>query len=291
MTEHVSSPERLRFAYQLNAWGGVVGTAGAVTDIGSGFYLTPGDAAQGIAAIAEAGFSGIEIFDGNLLESDESRTRLLQLLEAAQLALIGVYSGGHFIYPDAHEDELARFDRSIAVAAECGARHFVLGGGSVRSTGRRDEDYTVMAELLDEVAHRATAAGLIPTYHPHLGSLAETPDQIDALLRTSSIHLCADVAHLAAGGGDPVAIIDRYADRLGYVHLKDYDPRTGGFVPLGEGLIDMDGVVDAVVRSGYSDWVGVELDGYPGDPSHAAGRSFSYLASGPLAGQSVGRPE
>lgn len=291
MTEHVSSPERLRFAYQLNAWGGVVGTAGAVTDIGSGFYLTPGDAAPGIAAIAEAGFSGIEIFDGNLLESDETRTRLLQLLDTSSLALVGVYSGGHFIYPDAHEDELARFDRSIAVAAECGARHFVLGGGAVRATGRRDEDYVVMAELLDEVADRASAAGLIPTYHPHLGSLAETPDQIDALLEASSIRLCADVAHLAAGGGDPVAIIDRYADRLGYVHLKDYDPRTGGFVPLGEGLVDMDGVVDAVVRSGYSDWVGVELDGYPGDPSHAAGRSFSYLASGPLAGQSAGRPE
>jgi sugar phosphate isomerase/epimerase len=31
------------------------------------------------------------------------------------------------------------------------------------------------------------------------------------------------------------------------------------------------------VRSGYSDWVGVELDGYPGDPADAARRSFAYL--------------
>lgn len=273
----------MRFAYQLNSWGGVVGTPGAVTDIGSGFYLTPGDPAVGIAAIAAAGFSGIEIFDGNLLALAQTKGDFLRQLEENGLELVGVYSGGHFIYPDAHEDELARFDRSIAVAADFGARHFVLGGGAIRSTGRRDGDYAVMADLLDAVAERARDAGLVPSYHPHLGSLAETPEQIDALLAASSIGLCADVAHLAAGGGDPVAIIDKYADRLQYVHLKDYDPRLGGFMPLGEGDIDMTGVVDAVVRSGYSDWVGVELDGYPGDPADAARRSFAFLERSPLA--------
>lgn len=277
----------MKFAYQVNSWGGVVGTPGAVTDIGSGFYVTPGDPATAIAAIAAAGFTGIEIFDGNLLSLVGSKTDFLDLLEANGVELAGVYSGGHFIYPDAHTDELARFDRSIAVAAEFGARHFVLGGGAIRSTGRRDSDYTVMAHLLDEVAERARKAGLVPSYHPHLGSLAEAPDQIDALLAASSIGLCADVAHLAAGGGDPVAIIDKYAGRLEYVHLKDYDPTTGGFMPLGEGVIDMAGVVDAVVRSGYSDWIGVELDGYPDDPAAAAQRSFAYLVGGPLAGTSA----
>lgn len=273
----------MKFAYQLNSWGGVVGTPGAVTDIGSGFYLTPGDPSVGIAAIAAAGFSGIEIFDGNLLALADNKGDFLRQLDANGIALAAVYSGGHFIYSDARRDELARFDRSIAVAAEFGARHFVLGGGAIRSEGRRERDFVVMADLLDEVAERARSAGLVPSYHPHLGSLAEAPDQIDALLAASSIGLCADVAHLAAGGGDPVAIIDKYADRLHYVHLKDYDPDTGGFMPLDEGVIDIAGVVDAVVRSGYSDWVGVELDGYPGDPADAARRSFAYLARSPLA--------
>lgn len=277
----------VKFAYQVNSWGGVIGTPGAVTDIGSGFYLTPGDPAPAIAAIAAAGFSGIEIFDGNLLALAESRGDFLRQLDAHGVELVGVYSGGHFIYPDAHEDELARFDRSIAVAAEFGARHFVLGGGAIRSTGRRDSDYAVMADLLDEVAQRARTAGLVPSYHPHLGSLAEAPEQIDALLAASSIGLCADVAHLAAGGGDPVVIIDMYADRLDYLHLKDYDPKTGGFLPLGEGVVDMAGVVDAIVRIGYSDWVGVELDGYPGDPADAARRSFGYLERSPLASSSA----
>ncbi|AZS37540.1 Inosose dehydratase [Microbacterium lemovicicum] len=277
----------MKFAYQVNAWGGVVGTPGAVTDISNGFYLTPGGPAPAIAAIAAAGFSGIEIFDGNLLSLGEGKDDFRRLLDEHSVELAGVYSGGHFIYRDAHEDELARFDRSIAVAAEFGARHFVLGGGAIRSTGRQDQDYVVMAELLDQVADRARSAGLVPSYHPHLGSLAEAPEQIDALLAASSIGLCADVAHLAAGGGDPVQIIDTYADRLDYVHLKDYDPQTGSFMPLGEGVVDMDAVVQAVVRTGYSDWVGVELDGYAGDAADAARRSFAYLDDGPLADSST----
>lgn len=276
----------MKFAYQVNAWGGVVGSPGAVTDIGSGHYLTPGEPWVAIDAIAAAGFSGIEIFDGNLLALAENSGDFVRQLDASGVTLVGVYSGGHFIYADAREDELARFDRSIAVAAEFGARHFVIGGGAIRSSGRRDRDFVVMADLLDEVAARARQAGLVPSYHPHLGSLAEAPEQIDSLLAASSIGLCADVAHLAAGGGDPVAIIDKYADRLAYVHLKDYDPTNGAFLPLGEGVVDMSGVIEAVVRSGYDDWIGVELDGYPGDPAEAARRSFAYLEGGPLSDSS-----
>jgi inosose dehydratase len=272
-----------KFAYQLNAWGGVVGTPGSVTDIASGFYLTPGDPAPAVSAIARAGFSGVEIFDGNLFALGDDTSGFLRHLAAEGVALVGVYSGGHFIYRDAHDDEFARFQRSIDVAAEAGARHFILGGGAVRPSGRRDEDFAVMADLLDRVADQARAAGLIPSYHPHLGSLAETPAQIDALLSRSAIGLCADVAHLQAGGGDPADVIRRYADRLAYVHLKDVDAVTGGFVPLGEGEVDLPAVIAEIRAAGYDDWITVELDGYTGDLDDAAARSRAYLDQQTLA--------
>lgn len=274
---HLGRRGQMKLAYQLNAWGGVVGTPGAVTDPGTGHYMTPGDPASALAAIATAGFEGVEVFDGNLLALGDGIEEFSHLLAAHALTLTGVYTGGHFIYPDVHEDELARFDRTIRASSELGARHLVIGGGAVRSGGRRSEDYSVMAEMLDEVAQRARAAGLVPSYHPHLGSLAEAPEQIDALLSASSIGLCADVAHIAAGGGDPTTVIGRYADRLEYVHLKDYDPGTGGFLPLGEGALDMEGIVAEILSNGFSDWIGVELDGYAGDPTEAAHRSFDYL--------------
>lgn len=267
----------MRFAYVANAWGGVVGTAGAVTDMGSGFYVTPGELEPTLERVAEAGFEGIEVFDGNLMPYAGQTAQLHRALNNTGLELVAVYSGGHFIYPDAHDDESHRFRRSIAVAAELGARHYVFGGGAIRAQGRRDEDYRVMANLLDESAEEATSAGLIPSYHPHLGSLAESAEQIDALFSQSKIGLCADIAHLAGGGSNPSEIIQRYRDRLAYVHLKDINYETKQFQPLGEGDLDLITIVQAVIDANYSDWITVELDGHPGDPDAAARRNLAYL--------------
>lgn len=268
----------MKFAYEANAWGGVIGTPGAVTDIGSGFYETPGDVHETLSAIASAGYTGVELFDGNLLPFENSMDEFVGAVAAAGLEVAGVYSGGHLIYPDAHEDELARFERSIRLAAAAGARHYVLGGGAVRSTGRRAADFEVAGAFLDRVADRAESAGLVASYHPHLGSLAQAPEQIDALLASTSIGVCADVAHIAAGGGDAVDFIHRYATRLRYVHLKDVDLSSNAFLPLGEGDLDLRGIIDAVSLAGYDDWITVELDGYPGDQAAAAERSRLFLA-------------
>jgi inosose dehydratase len=140
-----------------------------------------------------------------------------------------------------------------------------------------------MAELLDRVADRARAAGLIPSYHPHLGSLAETPEQIDALFERSAIGLCADVAHLEAGGARPAEVLRQYADRLAYVHLKDVELATGRFLPLGEGDVDLAAVITEIRHAGYRDWITVELDGYTGDLDAAAAQSRAYLGQQPLA--------
>ena len=267
----------MMFAYEANAWGGVVGTPGAVTDLGSCFYVTPGDVHHTIEAIAAAGYTGIELFDGNLLPFEESMDDFVSAVQANGLEIAGVYTGGHFIYPDAQEDEFARFDRSIRLAASAGARHYVVGGGAVRSTGPRAQDYEVAGAFLDIIAERARAAGLIPSYHPHLGSLAQTPEQIDSLFAATSIGVCADVAHIAAGGGDPAAVIRKYADRLAYVHLKDLNHQTNAFLPLGAGDLDLNAIIAEVVAAGYHDWITVELDGYEGDEDEAAKKSLTFL--------------
>lgn len=272
----------MKFAYEANAWGGVIGNPNAVTDLGTGFYVTPGDLQGALDSIAAAGYDGIELFDGNLLPYEGSIEAFTQAVRASGLEVTGVYSGGHLIYADAQDDELARFERSIALAAAAGARHYVVGGGAVRHTGRRDEDFVVAGALLSSVAERARDAGLIPSYHPHLGSLAQSPEQIDALFNATSIGLCADVAHIAGGGGDPVSVIRQYADRLAYVHLKDIDLSAGGFLPLGEGDVDLDGIVAAVLDAGYDDWVTIELDGFPGDQDAAAARSLAWLRASTL---------
>ena len=60
-------------------------------------------------------------------------------------------------------------------------------------------------------------------------------------------------------------------------HLKDIDLATGTFLPLGQGDLDLEDVVRAVVEAGYDSWLVVELDHTDGAPADAAAVSHAYL--------------
>jgi inosose dehydratase len=91
------------------------------------------------------------------------------------------------------------------------------------------------------------------------------------------IGFCPDTAHLAAGGGDPAALIRRYPDRIRHVHLKDLRPKPFAFLPLGAGVLDFPDILRALREAGYDSWLIVELDAYEGDPREAAESSRAYL--------------
>ena len=66
-----------------------------------------------------------------------------------------------------------------------------------------EEDYARLAAALDQVADLAEERGLLAHYHPHLTTMAETPEQVRKVFSSSKICFCPDTAHLFAGGGDP----------------------------------------------------------------------------------------
>src|SRR3712207_9085546 len=89
--------------------------------------------------------------------------------------------------------------------------------------------------------------------------------------------LCLDTGHLAIGGSDPVEIAEIAGPRVNHVHLKDVDLGLAGrlaarelsfkeaaqknaFRPLGEGDVDVGGVVDRLAGSGYSGLYVLEQD-------------------------------
>lgn len=262
--------------YMTNAFAPLVGMGGGVTSMKDVGYLTLGEEEVLLAKVAEKGYRYFEIFEGNILRYAQDKAAFKKLMSDAGLRLLGVYVGGHFIYSDALEDELDKIGRVSALAAEFGAKHIVLGGGAVRAGGTQDCDYPLLARGLDAAAAVVASHGLIPSYHPHLGSMAETPQQIHRLFGLTEIAFCPDIGHLAAGGSDPLQLIRQYYDRIPYVHLKDIDANKV-FMPLGKGVIDLEGIIRFLLDQGYSgDWL-VEVDGYPGDPSEACETSYRYL--------------
>jgi inosose dehydratase len=218
---------------------------------------------------------GFELFDGNLMEYAGREDELRGLMARLGLELVGVYSGANFIFPDILEEELSKIAGVVQLAASLGAAHLVVGGGAIRSSGIEERDFRLLGEGLERVVGLAEQAGLIPTFHPHLGTCAQSPEQIAKVFAHTTIGFCPDTAHLEAGGGDPVELMRTYSGRMPYVHLKDY--ADGAFRPLGEGGQDLTRILDDLVATGYDGWITVELDSFPGHPVDAARTSKAYL--------------
>ena len=267
----------MRLGYHSITWGGVTGDATGVTSVKDLVYRVPGDMYRALRDIASAGFTGVEMFDGNVLDFAEDPGELRELLEETGLSLVGVYTGANFVYPEILPDELHRIRRAAEVSRTFGAEQLVVGGGARRAAGTEDADYDRLAEALDTVAGIAEEQGLSACYHPHLTTIVEGPDEVEKIFSRSRIGFCPDTAHLAAGGGDPAALIRRYPDRIRHVHLKDLHTPSTAFLPLGEGDLDLSDVLAAVREVGYDSWLIVELDSYDGDPAEAARISKSFL--------------
>jgi inosose dehydratase len=263
----------MKFGHHANSWGGVVGHPVGVTSIKDLFYLTPGDTLATLAEVADAGYEGIELFDGNLAED---RGALRAGLDEHGLTLVGVYSGANLIFPEILGEELWRVRQACEWGAELGAEHLVIGGGAQRTEPATETDYDRLAAGLDEVARIAEASGLVASYHPHLSTMAESPDQIERVFDRTPIRFCPDTGHLQAAGGDPVELVRTYRERIDYVHIKDLDA-AGNFVPLGQGVLDVGGVMRVLQETGFDGWVTVETDGWDGDPAEGARLSRARL--------------
>jgi inosose dehydratase len=267
----------MKLGYHSITWGGVTGEATGVTSVKDLFYRAAGSMTTAVEQIGAAGYTGTEMFDGNLVAYAAEPTRLRDALDAAGVELVSVYTGANFIYADILPDELDRITRAAELARMFGAGRLVVGGGARRAAGTRSEDYRRLGTALDRVVEIAERFGLEASYHPHLSTIVESPREIERVMELSSIGFCPDTAHLAAGGGDPAALIRHYGDRVRHVHLKDYRAQPFEFLPLGAGILDFADILDAVREVGYDDWLIVELDSYGGDPAEAARISRMHL--------------
>lgn len=267
----------MNIGYSTITWGGVVGEPTGVTSVKDLYYRANGSMSEAIRDIGAAGYAGVEMFDGNVADHAERPDELRGALQDAGLQLVSVYTGANFIYADILPEEMHRIRRAAELAAIFGAERLVVGGGARRAAGTRDDDYRRLGESLDRVADVAEEFGLAASYHPHLSTIVESPDELERIMALTRIGFCPDTAHLAAGGGDPAALIRAYPDRVRHVHLKDFRPDPFAFLPLGQGVIDLPDVLAAVRESGYDSWLMVELDAYDGDPADAAAISKAYL--------------
>jgi inosose dehydratase len=150
--------------------------------------------------------------------------------------------------------------------------------------------------------------GLRLEFHPHADSHVETQAQTERFLEDTDpryVSLCLDTGHLAYRHADNVAIIDRYPDRIGYVHIKQMDPAIvaradreglafGQAVAMGasceppSGEPAVEEVAKALHQLDRDLFVVVEQDMYPTDfdkPKPIAQRTYTYLRGVGIGGE------
>ncbi|HEX8095394.1 TIM barrel protein [Jatrophihabitans sp.] len=202
--------------------------------------------------------------------------------------------------------ELSEAEQAIAVLAAAGAEVVVLAARSLDGSYDRkvtlgEEDWPVLLANLGRLGKLIAEHGLRTTLHPHVGTAIETRASVLRLLESSDVELCLDTGHLLIGGMQPIELLDRFAGRVGHVHLKDVRTavagpvaagrvsyldavRAGLYAPLGAGDLDIAAIVAALEAAGYQGWYVLEqdsaLDGEPPaglGPILDAGRSVDYL--------------
>ena len=254
----------------------------------------------------DAGYAGIEL--GHKFPRDPERLR--PLLDERGLELV---SGWHSTYllerPLAeervrfgeHADFLRAMGCSVAIVAECSRCTYTDPDAELRfpsAVGPLDEEaWSCLAAGLDELSDLARARGLRAAYHPHVGTVVQSRDEIYALMeRTRSLELLADSGHLALAGADPVSVLRDHRDRVVHVHLKDVREdvarrvrggdysfskavREGVFTVPGDGGIDYRPVFELLAESAYTGWLVVEAEQDPtkAPPRRYAGTARDYL--------------
>jgi inosose dehydratase len=209
-------------------------------------------------------------------------------------------SAGSVMFDDFH-DPSAR-DRLVGIADRV-CRLIAASGGTILSLIDKPDDvrvatagrpgaaprldrhrWSAMIEQFEAIADLARGYGVHPVVHPHVGGYVEFEDEIEQLLTDTHLDLCLDTGHLAYAGMDPVTMLERHANRLAHVHFKDIRGEVLArvdreqltfwqaieadiFSPIGEGVVDIAAVLNALDRIGYNGFATIEQDRVPGSGS------------------------
>ncbi len=198
--------------------------------------------------------------------------------------------------------EIGKFFESLGgntlIAADSGDPRRVKEAGHVDpSGGLTDSQWDSLGNGLNELAGSLKSAGIQLVFHNHVGTYVETEAETSRLLDATDPSLvgwCLDCGHLAYGGGDTLRMLEKYGNRVAYVHIKDVDGkilqksheegwsfhdalRRFIFTPLGEGVVDIPAVVRALQDHQYDGWLVIEQDTTPQNPTDVARENRLYL--------------
>jgi inosose dehydratase len=244
-------------------------------------------ATEVLDAVTSAGYEGIDLGPVGFLGLGAG-------LRSA-LASRGLLLAGGYVEVDVSADaaptaglaELAQVcDQFDAVAADVTAEFLprptvaIIGTPAAVSGETDAQRWHRIEATVGQIVGQCRARGYEACLHNEVGTQLATQDSVVRVLESTAASLCLDSGHLVAAGGDPIAILRDWRDRISHFHLKDavlppsgqpYDDamqlwEEDAFCPLGAGAGQVEEVLAELRASKYAGWIVVEQDVLPRDP-------------------------
>jgi len=264
---------------------------------------------QVMEEISSLGFRGTEISR----KFPEDPVELKKALDHYKLQLTTQWKSVLFSDPKRQKSELEAYRKHVEFLKNFGCKVIStaeIGGSILNQDPRRGQDEThvhkldddgwkYMVEGLNEAGRMCRDNGMHLVYHHHAGTVVEQPEEIERLMEMSdpeAVSLLFDTGHGYYGGNNPVELLEKYYDRIKYVHLKDVRQdvlnkaraehysirqciRAGLFTVPGDGCLDFDKIFKVLIDKNYSGWAMIEGEQDPlqHNPYEYAAKSKTFI--------------
>lgn len=166
---------------------------------------------------------------------------------------------------DTRADRDRHLDMMIALAAATRARALVLPCGAIghRPIESLDADLDRVAGELTRAAERASRHSVqVWTESLHFHRLCwnlERAQRLTDRLADTRVRVVMDFSHVVASGGDPREFVDRFADLIAHVHIRDAMPGNIN-LSVGRGCVDFGRGLKSLADAGYTGHFSLELE-------------------------------
>ena len=193
------------------------------------------------------------------------------------------------------EDEIANVQEHLAklkgndckVCIVCECSNTVHGNPNVAVNDRPVLTATEMSEFgakMEAFAAYLASQGITLAYHHHMGTVVETPAEIDAFMAATgpATHLLFDAGHCTFGGGNAAEVLTKHVARVAHFHAKNVRAPiakrvrdenlsfiqgvlAGAFTVPGdaEGSVDFLPLLKILAGANYSGWLVIEAEQDP----------------------------
>lgn len=184
---------------------------------------------KGLDEIAMTGWDGVELNAGFLYYYLDHIEELKKLFDLHKLELTTFYSHLQLTNDSNFESELDIVKSKIKLIKKLGSDILLIDGGAKNPEGVLNKAYSGAVQKIKRICELAHSEEVRPTWHIHWGTMFDNKDIFEYLMENTDkdgLYFCPDTAQLLMSGMDPLSIMEKYKNRISYIHFKDLEENT-----------------------------------------------------------------